>query len=91
MISSIGPRAAIWGGNTTTPFLRWIAILSTAIGFLNLLPIPVLDGGHLAFYAWEAAAGRPPPERVRGFLTSIGLVLVVALMIFGLTNDISCP
>ena len=73
------------------PFLRWIAILSTAIGFLNLLPIPVLDGGHLAFYAWEAVTRRPPPERIRGFLTMIGLVLVAALMIFGLTNDISCP
>ncbi len=72
------------------PFLRWIGILSAAIGFLNLLPIPVLDGGHLAFYAWEAVTRRPPPERIRGWLTTIGLVLVVALMIFGLTNDISC-
>lgn len=72
------------------PFIRWIAILSAAIGFLNLLPIPVLDGGHLAFYAWEALTGRPPPETARRWLTMIGLVLVVGLMIFGLTNDISC-
>ena len=72
------------------PFLRWIAILSAAIGFLNLLPIPVLDGGHLAFYAWEAVTRRPPPERIKGWLTTIGLVLVAGLMIFGLTNDISC-
>lgn len=73
------------------PFIRWIAILSAAIGFLNLLPIPVLDGGHLAFYAWEALTGRPPPDTARRWLTMIGLVLVIALMIFGLTNDISCP
>lgn len=72
------------------PFLRWIAILSAAIGFLNLLPIPVLDGGHLAFFAWEAVTRRPPPDRIKGWLTTIGLVLVAALMIFGLTNDISC-
>ena len=87
---SIAESTGQIAGQGLVPFLRWIGILSTAIGFLNLLPIPVLDGGHLAFYAWEAAAGRPPPERVRAFLTSIGLVLVVALMIFGLTNDLFC-
>ncbi|MFD1796175.1 RIP metalloprotease RseP [Paracoccus aurantiacus] len=71
-------------------FVWWIAILSVAIGFLNLLPIPVLDGGHLAFCAWEAVTGRAPSDRVRGALTSVGLALVVGLMIFGLSNDLRC-
>jgi len=72
-------------------FLWWIGVLSAAIGFLNILPIPVLDGGHLAFYLWEAVAGRPPPARIAGWLTSAGLAIVLGLMIFGLSNDLFCP
>ena len=72
-------------------FLWWIAILSAAIGFLNLLPVPVLDGGHLMFYAYEAVTGRPPSNRVLNFLTAAGMAAVLMLMIFGLTNDILCP
>ncbi len=83
---STGEAASAGGGN----FLWWVAILSAAIGFLNLLPIPVLDGGHLAFYAWEAVTGRAPSERVMGFLTTAGLAAVLTLMIFGLSNDLLC-
>lgn len=72
-------------------FLWWIAILSAAIGFLNLLPIPVLDGGHLMFYTWEAVTGKPPSTRALNILTSIGMAAVLSLMIFGLTNDLFCP
>lgn len=72
-------------------FLWWIAVLSAAIGFLNLLPIPVLDGGHLMFYAFEAVTGRPPSDRILNFLTSLGMIAVLGLMIFGLTNDLFCP
>ena len=71
-------------------FIWWISVLSVAIGFLNLLPIPVLDGGHLAFYAWEGVTGRPPSDRAVNLLTSIGLALVVGLMFFGLSNDLRC-
>lgn len=81
-------QAASAGGES---FLWWIAVLSTAIGFLNLLPIPVLDGGHLMFYAWEAVTGRPPSDRVLNLLTGIGMAAVLTLMIFGLTNDLFCP
>ncbi|MDO5657064.1 MAG: RIP metalloprotease RseP [Paracoccus sp. (in: a-proteobacteria)] len=80
-------QAASQGGQN---FLWWIAILSVAIGFINLLPIPVLDGGHLAFYAYEAVAGRRPPERVVNILSMIGLAMVLGLMFFGLTNDLRC-
>lgn len=75
------------GGN----FIWWIAVLSAAIGFLNLLPIPVLDGGHLLFFTYEAIAGKPASDRIVNFLTLVGLVLVVSLMVFGLSNDLLCP
>ncbi|WP_136649697.1 RIP metalloprotease RseP [Paracoccus aeridis] len=71
-------------------FIWWIGVLSAAIGFLNILPVPVLDGGHLAFFTWEALTGRPPSPRALRILTSIGLAAVLALMIFGLSNDILC-
>lgn len=83
---STGQAADAGAGN----FIWWIAVLSVAIGFLNLLPIPVLDGGHLAFYAYEAIAGRAPSVRIMNLLSSIGLALVVGLMLFGLSNDLLC-
>jgi len=66
-------------------------MLSTAIGMLNLFPIPVLDGGHLVFYAWEALTGKPPSDKALNFLLAIGLALVISLMVFGVTNDLFCP
>lgn len=84
---STGQAASAGGGN----FLWWIAVLSAAIGFLNLLPIPVLDGGHLMFYAWEAVTGRPPSDKALNLLTAFGMAAVLSLMIFGLTNDLLCP
>jgi regulator of sigma E protease len=66
-----------------------VAVLSTAIGLINLFPIPVLDGGHLMFYAIEAARGRPLRERWMEISNSIGLALVLSLMIFSIVNDIT--
>ncbi len=74
-----------------TSFIWFIAVLSTAVGLLNLFPVPVLDGGHLVFYAWEAVTGRPPADRALKVLMGIGLALIGGLMIFALTNDIFCP
>ena len=71
-------------------FIGLIAGLSTAIGLVNLFPIPVLDGGHLVFHAYEWAFGRPPPDRVMNVAMAVGLALVLGLMIFGLTNDLFC-
>ena len=84
---STGQAASAGGAN----FLWWIAVLSAAIGFLNLLPIPVLDGGHLMFYTYEAVRGRPPSDKALNLLTAIGMAAVLSLMIFGLTNDLFCP
>ncbi len=72
-------------------FIWFIAVLSTAVGLLNLFPIPILDGGHLVFHGWEAITGKPPAEWALRILMTIGLVLVVGLMVFGLTNDLFCP
>lgn len=72
-------------------FIWFVAFLSTAIGLLNLFPIPVLDGGHLLFHAWEWSTGKPPSERVLRFLTMLGLALVLALMALGFANDLFCP
>ena len=71
-------------------FLWFVAVLSTAIGLLNLFPIPVLDGGHLMFHAYEAIAGRAPSDKALNFLTMIGLVIVVGIMGLGLFNDLRC-
>jgi len=72
-------------------FVWFIAMLSTAIGLLNLFPIPVLDGGHLVFYAYEAVTGRPPSDRAVRVLMGAGFALLMGLMAFALTNDIVCP
>lgn len=71
-------------------FVWFLAILSTAVGLLNLFPIPVLDGGHLVFHAWEAVTGKPPSERVLGAMMMVGLVLLGSLMLFALANDLLC-
>jgi regulator of sigma E protease len=72
-------------------FIRFIAILSTAVGLLNLFPIPVLDGGHLLFHAYEAVARKPPSDRALRVFMTVGLTLLLSLMLFALTNDIFCP
>jgi regulator of sigma E protease len=72
-------------------FVWFIALLSTAVGLMNLFPIPVLDGGHLVFHAWEAVTGRPPSDRALRVLMGAGLAALLSLMVFALTNDLFCP
>jgi regulator of sigma E protease len=71
-------------------FIWFIAALSTAVGLMNLFPIPVLDGGHLVFHAWEAITRRPPPERVVQVMMMTGFGLIMALMFFSLSRDLIC-
>lgn len=73
---------------SVTTFATLAALISVSIGFLNLLPVPVLDGGHLVFYAYEAIAGQPLPERVQGAGFTIGLAMIACLMIFVVVNDV---
>ena len=72
-------------------FIYFIAVLSTAVGLLNLFPIPVLDGGHLVFHAYEAVTGKPPSDRALRVLMGVGLTLLLSLMVFALGNDLFCP
>ncbi len=69
-------------------FIIFMAILSINLGLINLFPVPLLDGGHLLFYAIEAVRGRPLSERAQEWGLRVGLALVGALMIFVTWNDI---
>jgi len=69
-------------------FLNFLAYLSISLGVLNLLPIPVLDGGHLLFYLVEWVRGRPLSERVQGWGMQIGISLVIGVMLLALVNDL---
>ena len=69
-------------------FLRTAAVISVNLGLINLLPVPVLDGGHLMFCAYEAVKKRPPSLRVREVANVVGIVLLLLLMVLALKNDI---
>ena len=71
-----------------THFIWLIAVLSTSIGLINLFPIPILDGGHLMFYALELVRGRPVGETWMKVGTMIGLSVVLLLMVFATYNDL---
>ena len=69
-------------------FIALIAVISTAIGLLNLFPIPILDGGHFVAFLIEAVRGRPPSPAAMQVAMSIGLGLILLLMVFATYNDI---
>ena len=69
-------------------FLAFMALLSINLGILNLLPVPVLDGGHLLFYFMELIFRRPVPQKVREYAQQIGMVLLLGLMVLAFYNDI---
>jgi regulator of sigma E protease len=68
--------------------LQIAAMVSVSLGFMNLLPLPVLDGGHLLFYAYEAIARRPLAAKVQAAGYRVGLALVLGLMLFATWNDL---
>ena len=70
-------------------YISFLALLSVSLGVLNLLPIPVLDGGHLLFYTVELLAGRPVPEKIQALGYQAGLFLVLGIMALALFNDFS--
>jgi len=69
-------------------FISLITVISTAIGLLNLFPIPVLDGGHLVTYIYEALRGKPPNPRFMQTVMAVGFVLILSLMLLASYNDI---
>lgn len=69
-------------------FIRFLAYLSVSLGVLNLLPIPVLDGGHIVYYTIEAIRRKPLSEQVQAFGLRIGMAMILTLMVFALYNDL---
>ena len=70
-------------------FIGLMALLSISLGVLNLLPIPILDGGHILFCLAELIRGKPVPERAQIIGTQVGLFLVAGLMMIAIYNDIT--
>ncbi|MFN2426258.1 MAG: RIP metalloprotease RseP [Candidatus Binatia bacterium] len=70
------------------PLLFFMALISINLGIVNLLPIPILDGGHLMFMSFEAVRGRPLPLRVREYALGFGMMLIGTLMLFVVFHDI---
>ena len=85
MIADMANKAAQTGGAT---FLMLLAVVSINLGILNLLPIPVLDGGHLMFYTIEAIIRRPVPQKVREYAQQAGMIMLIGLMVLAFYNDI---
>jgi len=83
-IAQISGQVATLG---LTPLMHLAAVLSVSIGLLNLFPVPLLDGGHLLFYAAEVLRGRPLSDRSQEYGFRVGLVLVLMLMVFAFYND----
>jgi regulator of sigma E protease len=69
-------------------YLSYLALVSVSLGVFNLLPLPVLDGGHLLYYLYEACTGHPPSPEWLDAMQRTGLVVLVALMVFSLFNDV---
>ncbi len=82
-IGSIFPSEWNWFA-----FWQIAAMLSIVLAVMNILPIPGLDGGHIVFVLWEMITGRKPSEKVLGYAQMVGMILLIALMIFAFGNDI---
>ena len=85
MIAQISGEVATLGWPTSSIF---VALISINLGFINLLPVPMLDGGHLSFYAVEAIRRKPANPRMMELAFRSGLVAVMALMLFVTVNDL---
>src|SRR5262249_13348758 len=70
------------------PLLNFAALIYVSIALLNIFPVPLLDGGHLLFYAAEAVRGRPLSEKSQEYGFRFGLILVIMLMVFAFYNDV---
>lgn len=85
-IAKVASQSASHG---LSAYLNFLALLSVSLGVLNLLPIPVLDGGHILFYSIEGLIGRPVPLKVQEYAIQIGLLLIVSVMMLAIYNDIA--
>ncbi|MGE3851351.1 MAG: site-2 protease family protein [Planctomycetota bacterium] len=86
MIATVSYKFAGWGLGT---FIYFMAIISVNLAIINLLPIPLLDGGHLVFVGIEAIRRKPVSERIQGYATWVGLAMILSLLVFVMYNDIA--
>ncbi len=89
-LSGPGTIAAYAGKSASiglTQFLLFLALMSVSLGVLNLLPLPVLDGGHLMYYLWEALSGKPVSQAWTEQLQKLGLAILLVMMSVALLND----
>ena len=77
------------GGDGLGFVLTFLALISISLGVLNLLPIPLLDGGHLMYYAIEIVKGKPVSERAMELGQRVGLALLLVMMAFAFYNDLN--
>lgn len=88
----IAEASGVMASQGTVSFLGFVAVLSAAVGLMNLFPIPILDGGHLVFHAWEAVTRRPPSDWALRVLMAAGLSVLLTVMLWALANDLFlCP
>jgi regulator of sigma E protease len=84
---SIGVFAYHFAGEGFFEFLNFLGIISVSLAVINFLPIPLLDGGHMAFLVYEGVRGKPVPEQVQIVLMYLGLLLILSLMFFAFYVD----
>jgi regulator of sigma E protease len=85
MIAKMAGQQASEGG---VSFIAFMALLSINLGVLNLLPVPILDGGHLFFFGWELVFKKPVSQKAREMAQQVGLFLLLSLMVLAFYNDI---
>ena len=86
---AIAQVAASTAESGFTTWLSFLALLSISLGAINLLPIPILDGGHIVFHSLEGLLGRPVPEQIQIMSYQVGLLAVFTLMVFAIYNDVA--
>ena len=84
----IGALAGDMAQRGMIALIMFAALLSINLGLINLFPIPMLDGGHLMFYAFEAAIGKPVPEQIQEYAFRVGFAFLIGVMVFTNLNDI---
>ncbi len=84
---TIGQFAGDTAALGVVPFLAFLGIISISLGIVNLIPVPMLDGGHLLYFLYEAITGRPPSERAQAIGQRIGILALIGLMSLALYND----